>query len=169
MTPRDTGRAQMYAAERIVHRMFDHAGSAANGRMVELAGARVTLPSEASFASVESVADYVTRVLTLPAVSEEFARAALPVRVRRRRGHRSAEYRRTPDGAEIAVPTSAEGRWALRELVVLHEIAHHLDDSTDASHGRGFVITLIELVGRVMGPEAAFVYRVVFADSGVGA
>ena len=33
---------------------------------------------------------------------------------------------------------------------------------------RGFVLTLIELVGLVLGPEAAFVYRVVLSDSGVG-
>ncbi|MFZ2241198.1 MAG: TIGR04338 family metallohydrolase, partial [Gordonia amarae] len=57
--------------------------------------------------------------------------------------------------------------WALRELVVLHELAHHLDDSGGPAHGPGFVHTLITLVGLVLGPEAEFVYRVVFTDSGV--
>ncbi len=73
-----------------------------------------------------------------------------------------------PVAAEIAIPSAADGRWALRELVVLHELAHHLDGTTGPAHGRGFVLTLIELVGLVLGPEAAFVYRVVLSDSGVG-
>ncbi|GAB89586.1 TIGR04338 family metallohydrolase [Gordonia rhizosphera] len=161
MPPRDTGRSQVYEAERLVHRMFDRGG------VVQIAGTELTLPTEAMFASAESVGDYVSRVLAMGSVRAAFTRAATPVRVRHRRGYRSAEYHRDPDGPVIAVPTSQEGRWALRELVVLHEVAHHLDDSAGPAHGRGFVVTLIDLVGLVLGPEAAFVYRVVFADSGV--
>ena len=61
-----------------------------------------------------------------------------------------------------------EGRaaWALRELVVLHEIAHHLVDS-DPPHGPEFVATFCELAAAVMGPEAAHVLRVVYAREGV--
>ncbi|WP_168698410.1 TIGR04338 family metallohydrolase [Gordonia paraffinivorans] len=172
MSPRDTGRAKFYEAERLVHRLFDNAPSS---RTVQLAGTQITLPAEARFASADAVGDYVRRVLDLPAVRDRFARAAEPVSVRERRGRRAAHYeRRAPasgDGAveaEIAIPSSSDGRWALRELVVLHEVAHHLDDSEGPGHGRGFVLTLIELVGLVLGPEVAFVYRVVLADSGIG-
>lgn len=100
-----------------------------------------------------------------PAVRARFPRAVEPVTVRSRRGHAAAEYR--PARAEIAIPDSREGRWALRELVVLHEIAHHLDDGPGPAHGRGFVLVLTELVGTVLGPEAGFVYRVIMADAGV--
>ena len=156
----------MYEAERLIHRMFDNAGP---GHTVQLAGTQLTLPAEARFASVEAVRDHVGRVLAMPSVRERFARAARPVDVRERRGHRSAEYLRSESGIEqIAIPSSADGRWALRELVVLHELAHHLDDSDDAAHGRGFVVCLTDLVGLVLGPEAALVYRVVLGDSGVG-
>ncbi|MDY6811808.1 MAG: TIGR04338 family metallohydrolase, partial [Actinomycetota bacterium] len=60
MTPRDVGRARFYEAERLVHHMFDRAGS---NRTVQLAGTELTLPVEARFASVDSVRDHVTRVL----------------------------------------------------------------------------------------------------------
>ncbi len=172
VSPRDTGRAAFYDAERLVHRLFDNAPSS---RTVQLAGAEITLPAEARFASIDAVQDYVRRVLDLPGVRERFPRAAEPVSVRKRRGRRQAHYARRvpvsgggPVEAEIAIPSDSEGRWALRELVVLHEVAHHLDDTEGPSHGRGFVLTLIELVGLVLGPEAAFVYRVVLADSGIG-
>ncbi|MEE3851262.1 TIGR04338 family metallohydrolase [Gordonia sp. LSe1-13] len=165
MRPRDVGRARLYAAERLVHRMFDRAGSS---RTAQLAGAEITLPSEARFASVDSVRDYVSRVLAMPTVRARFPRTTAPVAVRERRGFTSAEYRTSSAGeAQIAIPSSADGRWALRELVVLHELAHHLDDSDDPAHGRGFAVTLIDLVGLVMGPEAGLVYRVMFGDSDV--
>ena len=165
MTGRDSRRAQVYAAERLVHGMFDRAGSS---RLVQIAGTSLTLPPEVRFASVGSVREYVDRVLGMRSVTSSFGSASLPVDVIERGGHRSAEYRRRPDGSrEIAIPASREGRWALRELVVLHEIAHHLDDSDGPAHGPGFVRTLIALVGLVLGPEAEFVYRVVFTDSGV--
>ncbi|WP_439031842.1 TIGR04338 family metallohydrolase [Gordonia terrae] len=171
MSDRDTGRARFYEAEHLVHRLFDNVSSS---RTVQLAGTEITLPAEARFASIDAVDDYVRRVLELPAVRSGFPRAAEPVSVRERRGQRSAHYAarvRADDGtqveAEIAIPSSREGRWALRELVVLHELAHHLDGTAGPAHGRGFVLTLVELVGLVLGPEAAFVYRVVLADSGV--
>lgn len=162
MTVRDSGRSRLYDAERLVHRMFERAGSA---RTVQIAETELTLPTEVLFSSVDSVRDYVGRVLAMESVRQRFPRADLPVSVRARRGHRAAEYRRY--SGEIAIPESRDGRWALRELVILHEVAHHLDDGTGAAHGRGFALTLTELVGAVLGPEAGFVYRVVLADSGV--
>ena len=56
--------------------------------------------------------------------------------------------------------------WALRELVVLHEIAHHLCDA-EPPHGPEFVATFCELAEAVMGPEVAHVLRVVYAKEGV--
>lgn len=162
---RDVGRAAFYAAERLVHNLFDRAGAA---HTAILAGATVTLPAEARFASVDSVRRYVDDVLAMPSVRDAFARADVPVTVRARNGFRAAEYRRsTASGPEIAIPHRGEGTWALRELVVLHEVAHHLDDSDGPAHGAEFVQTLIAVVGLVLGPEAAFAFRVILADSGI--
>ncbi|MCV7072609.1 TIGR04338 family metallohydrolase, partial [Mycobacterium rufum] len=80
-------------------------------------------------------------------------------------GATAAHYERAGDAATIAVPQGREA-WALRELVVLHEVAHHLCD-TEPAHGPEFVATLRELAAAVMGPEVAHVLRVVCANEGV--
>lgn len=157
----DRGRETLYAAERMAHLVFEAPGTSA-----QIGGVTVTVPPEARFASVDSVADHVERVLARPTIREQFPRAAEPVVVRARRGPTSAHYEAGPP-AVIAVPQDADGRWALRELVVLHELAHHLDDSGGAAHGPGFAATLIDLVADVIGPEAGLIYRVLFTESDV--
>ncbi|MEH3156096.1 MAG: TIGR04338 family metallohydrolase [Gordonia paraffinivorans] len=158
---RDSGRAALYAAERMAHLVFEASGTGA-----QIGGVTVTVPPEARFGSVESVADHVERILARPSIRDRFPRAAEPVRVRVRRGPVSAHYEAGPP-AVIAVPEDADGRWALRELVVLHELAHHLDDSGGVAHGPAFATTLIDLVADVVGPEAGWIYRVLFTESGV--
>ena len=160
---RDAQRAKVYAAEEFVRTLFDR--SAEHGDpAVDFFGTRLTLPPEARFASVQAVQRYVDEVLSHPAVRGRWPGAA-PLRVRPRRGATAAHYQRVDDDATIAVP---EGRaaWALRELVILHEMAHHLTDS-DPPHGPVFVATVCELAAAVMGPEAAYVLRVVYAKEGV--
>lgn len=159
--PADRGREAFYAAERLIQSVFERSG----GGVARIAGTTLTLPVEARFAAVDAAREYVGRVLALPAVRERFPRAGIAVAVRARRGDRAAHYEPLPP--VIAVPDGPDGRWARRELVVLHEIAHHLDDSCDPAHGRCFCETLIELTGLVLGPEAAFVYRVLLSDSGL--
>ncbi|AFM14970.1 hypothetical protein Mycch_0144 [Mycolicibacterium chubuense NBB4] len=160
---RDAQRAKVYAAEHFVRTMFDRAAERGDPA-VEFFGTHLTLPPEARFASVEAVRAYVEDVMSHPAVRARWP-AAQPLRVRPRRGATAAHYERTGDGATVAVP---EGRtvWALRELVVLHEIAHHLSESEPA-HGPEFVATFCELAASVMGPEVAHVLRVVYAKEGV--
>jgi len=107
---------------------------------------------------------YVDDVLALPAVRARW-RAAGALTVRPRRGGSAAHYERTADGATIAVP-DRRSTWALRELVALHEIAHHLCDA-EPPHGPEFIATFCELAEVVMGPEVAHVLRVVYAKEGV--
>ena len=70
--------------------------------------------------------------------------------------------------AEAGDGSRSRGRatWALRELVVLHEFAHHVCRS-DPPHGPEFVAAHCELASAVMGPEVAHVLRVVYAKEGV--
>jgi putative metallohydrolase (TIGR04338 family) len=160
---RDTQRAKVYAAEEFVRTLFDRADEHGN-RMVDFFGTQLTLPPEGRFASTVSVQRYVDDVLAMAAVGERWPGIG-PLAVRARRGVTAAHYERAADGAGIAVP---EGRttWALRELVVLHEIAHHLC-TAEPPHGREFVATFCELAGVVIGPEVAHVLRVVYAKEGV--
>lgn len=160
---RDGQRAKVYAAEGFVRTMFDRAAERGNP-VVDFFGTQLTLPPEGRFGSAEAVQTYVDTVLSHPAVQDRWP-AAAPLRVRPRRGAAAAHYERADGAATIAVP---QGRavWALRELVVLHEIAHHLCD-VDPPHGPAFVATFCELAATVMGPEVAHVLRVVYAREGV--
>ena len=159
---RDAQRAKVYAAEGFVRTMFDRAAERGNP-VVDFFGTQLTLPPEARFGSVESVQTYVDDVLAHPAVSERWQ--ARPLRVRVRRGATAAHYERDGDTATMAVPEDRSA-WALRELVVLHEIAHHFDEG-DPPHGPQFIATFCELAEAVMGPEVAHVLRVVYAKEGV--
>ena len=157
MTPRDTQRAKVYAAEEFVRTLFDRAAEHGNN-VVEFFGTQLTLPPEGRFATVTAVQRYVDEVLA-------HVGADRPLTVRARRGVTAAHYERSDDGATIAVPDH-RSTWALRELVVLHEIAHHLSEA-EPPHGPEFVATFCELAGAVMGPEVAHVLRVVYAKEGV--
>ncbi|MBX7434279.1 TIGR04338 family metallohydrolase [Mycobacterium sp. Y57] len=160
---RDTQRAKVYAAEEFVRTMFDRAAQRGNP-VVDFFGTALTLPPEARFATVDGVQRYVDDVLSHPAVRRRWP-AATPLRVRPRRGTTAAHYECGADGPTIAVPEGGTA-WALRELVALHEIAHHLAGA-DLPHGPVFVATFCELAATVMGPEVAHVLRVVYAKEGV--
>lgn len=162
MSTRDDQRARVYAAERFVRTLFDRAGEHAS-RAIDFFGTQLTLPPEARFGSVEAVAAYIDKVLAMPAVQERWQPAALAVRPRR--GQSAAHYENHTGTAVVAVPDGT-GRWALRELVVLHEVAHHLCRAQPA-HGGAFVSAFCELAEIVMGPEAGHVLRVVYAKEGV--
>jgi putative metallohydrolase (TIGR04338 family) len=164
VTPRDTQRAKVYAAEEFVRTLFDRAAEHGN-RVVEFFGTQLTLPPEGRFASTSSVQRYVDDVLAHAAVLARWP-AVGALTVRARRGATAAHYERSDDrGATIAVP-DRHSTWALRELVVLHEIAHHLCDA-EPPHGPEFVTTFCDLTEAVMGPEVAHVLRVVYAKEGV--
>ncbi|WP_226434938.1 TIGR04338 family metallohydrolase [Rhodococcus yananensis] len=162
---RDTRRTAVYEAETLVRRMFDVA-DLGDSRVVEVGGSHVTLPVERRFGSIDAAQRYVDAVLTLNWVRQRWPRATIPVRVRARAGHTAAHYEH--DSATIALPERDGGdAWAFRELVVLHELAHHLDpgepddlgEPGEPAHGSAFVDRFLELVGEIIGPEAVFVLR----------
>ncbi|MHA3024533.1 TIGR04338 family metallohydrolase [Mycobacterium sp. BMJ-28] len=141
--------------------MFDRAAQRGSGA-VDFFGTALTLPPEGRFGSLDAVRRYVEQVLALPAVRQRWPHAG-PVAVRARRGLTAAHY--DADTSTMAVP-ERHTTWALRELVVLHELAHHLC-TEGAPHGSEFVTTFGDLAGAVMGPEVQHVLRVVYAKEGV--
>ena len=161
--PRDDQRARVYAAEQFVRTLFDRVHEHGNGT-VEFFGANITLPPEARFASADSVQRYADDVLAHPSVRKRWP-GTEPVTVRARRGVTAAHYEYDGNVATIAVP-ERQTTWALRELVVLHEIAHHVC-RCEPAHGPEFVATFCELTDAVMGPEVGHVLRVVYAKEGV--
>lgn len=165
MSARDSQRSRVYAAEEFVRTLFDRAAQHSS-RSIDFFGTQLTLPPEARFGSIESVQRYVDDVLALPAVQSRWG-APGPLRVRPRRAATAAHYENHDGAGTIAVPDRSTADWAMRELVVLHEIAHHLDDTGGSSHGPGFVTTFCDLAALVMGPELGHVLRVVYAKEGV--
>ncbi|KJX74546.1 TIGR04338 family metallohydrolase [Mycobacterium lepromatosis] len=160
---RDTQRSKVYAAEEFIRKLFDRTvehGSPA----VEFFGAHLTLPPEARFGSVAAVQRYVDDVLALPAARQQWPRM-LPLTVRARRAATAAHYENLDGAGVIALPGN-NSHWAMRELVVLHEVAHHLCQNPPP-HGPEFVATVCALTELVMGPELGHVFRVVYAQEGV--
>jgi len=162
VTSGDPQRARVYEAEGVLARMIDRR----TDFPVALAfGSRVVVPDDRKFGDIDSVQRFVDAVLTLDFVRRAAPeRAALPVRVRARAGATKAEYEFATH--TIAVPPHrVGGRWAMRELVVLHEIAHHL--APEPGHGPAFLACFLHLVGELIGDEAAFLLRSSFLDAGV--
>lgn len=162
----DHGRQALYDAEDLVMRLLDRSDRYPT---VEIAGSTLTLPVERHFGEIDSVQRYVDAVAGLEWVRSRWPRAAVPVAVRARQGTARAEYLRP--GAVIAVPVGTGGRgWALRELVVLHEYAHHLasdeEQAAAAPHGAEFADRYLSLVQELIGPEAALLLQVSLADTG---
>lgn len=160
---RDTQRQRLYDAEQQVYWQLDYA--AAGARMVEVAGSTVTLPLEVRFGRFEAAQHYVSAVAASPAFAVLFPRAArAPIRARRRAGDRAAHYE-APD--TIALHETGE---SMRELVVLHELAHHgqhHDLAPGPSHGPAFAGALLRLVASALGPEVALLLTDSFAQHGV--
>lgn len=167
---------------------------------VTVFGSRWALEPEVVFARVGDVAGYVARVLEHLAAngwSEHGARpgaALTPVAVRERRGALKAHY--DQQKRTIAIPpVERGGGWALRESVVLHELAHHLvahgvvagratnsGRSTNATgpseqphpsgrgepaHGPAFRGTLLALLAEAGHPTASALLGIAFADEGL--
>jgi putative metallohydrolase (TIGR04338 family) len=162
---RDAQRARVYAAESLVCRVYDRA-AASGSRTVDLHGSTITLPIERRFASIESMQTYADRVLALRWVQAAWPdRAAVPVTVRARNGQARAHYESAT--ATIAIPPHRNNRaWAMRELVLLHELAHHLTAAVPA-HGPVFTDGYLTLVIELVGPEAGLLVRTAMHESGV--
>ena len=125
----------------------------------------MTLPVERKFGSIDAVQRYVDRCSLWTGWVATWERAAAPVHVRERSGAGQAHYQRV--GSIMAVPGHRAGSaWALRELVILHELAHHLAPDIEIAHGGAFVDRLLTLVDGIIGPEAALLLRVTMLDVG---
>lgn len=149
---RDSDRAKVYAAEQEVRRMLAVPG------FIKMYGTLVPVPDERKFGAVADVQVYVDRVL-------QHIGHDTPITVRTRKGHKAATYSAMKQ--EIAIPDS--DRWALREVVVLHEVAHHLSRGSDQSHGPEFRSAFCNLLESVLAPEARFLLQVAFFERGLTA
>ena len=170
---RDTQRARVYRAEDAWAARLDAARLGAG--LATVAGSALLLPAERRFGTLGSAGDYAARVLRLPAAVARWGVITAPV-LRLRAGAGKAHWE--PPGV-IALPVPVHGEpWALRETVLLHELAHHLvhhagpragspPGRAEPAHGPGFPAALLALVAIVLGEEAALALRVAYGDERV--
>lgn len=151
---RDSQRSRVYAAEGAWALRLDAARRGA--RKAVVGGSTLTLPEELRFGTLADAQRYADHHLRdLPAVV-----------LRPRKGQAAAHYT-APD--DVALPLPAYGEpWALRESVLLHELAHHVAFHTHglADHGPSYTACMLDLVARAMGEEAAFALRVDYGEHG---
>ena len=158
---RDSQKARVYGADQQVRRMFDTARKTGS-TLVSVANSDLVLPSEILFGSLDGVRTYLTVVQSSDWYRDCWPTSP-PVKVRQRRGNRLAHYSQ----GTIALHDDQQrgAHWAMRELVVLHELAHHVTPK-DPGHGAAFCGAFVYLVNNAMGPVAGFVLMHAFDTNG---
>ncbi len=160
MPPRDTERTSVYRAEDLYARMCERAHPPMGPPVLtDLAGSQVLLPAERRFGDLDSLQRFVDVVL--PAACELWQVHLPPVQVRWRKGAAKAHWE---PPSTIAL---AEDQAWLREFIVLHELAHHIDHHTRGkqpapAHGTSFRTALCRLHTLATGPVGGWALGVVF-------
>jgi putative metallohydrolase (TIGR04338 family) len=129
------------------------------GGTTQFYGSTLTVPQEMKFGDIDSVERY------LKMACHHIGYKGDPPSVRARRGTRKAHYE--PTTQTIAVPPHVGSRdsWAMRETVVLHELAHHL--TRGHGHDSTFCSALIFLYTSCIGHEAGLLLTASFDERGV--
>jgi putative metallohydrolase (TIGR04338 family) len=156
---RDAQRQQVYRAGHGLEWVYNNA---VHSLSVEIAGVPLQLEPESKFGDLAAIQAYVDRVQAMPGVIARFGKK-FRVTVRERKGAGSAHYK----SSVIAIHTGGgdHARWAMRELVVLHELAHHMVPGD--KHGPKFATALVDLIDLVMGPQAALAMSLLYQQEGV--
>lgn len=146
----DRYRQAVYRAEDQWSAILDRGGR------VDFFGSQLIAPVQVRFGSLEDVSAYVRHICRNHNVE--------PPSIRHRKGVTRAHYE--IEGAVIAIPS--DHLWAMRESVVLHEIAHHLcvNENASALHDRHFTSTMLALVREQMGHEAELLLRTGYQAAG---
>ncbi len=164
---RDTQRQRLYDGEQQVRRQLEFA--AAGARTVTVGTSSIVLPLEVRFGSLDGAQRYVDSVRSTTTFASWFPRAAAAsLRLRARRGNQSAHYE-APGTIALHEPRSGTA-WSLRELVVLHEVAHHAahhDLPLEAPHGPRYAGAFLRVVTDALGPETGLLLTTAFAEHGV--
>ena len=145
----DRYRAAVYRAEDQWSASLDRGGP------VDFFGSRIDIPVQLRFGRIEEVRTYVECVCSDIDVE--------PANVRHRKGGTRAHY----SHGVIAIP--GDEPWAMRESVVLHEVAHHVCVITEAnaSHDSRFTAVMLTLARIRLGHEAELLLRTGYAAAGV--
>lgn len=157
--PKDADRLKVYRAEQQVAGAL----STSSGNF-DFFGSKLFVQPETMFRNLDEIRIYVDDVLRKFEMRSK--QHVSSVVVRERKGNSEAHYEY--ETKTIAIPTSAN--WAMRELVILHEVAHHITwerTSHVAAHGPEFLKTYLELVTEELGAETGLLLRTAFDAQGL--
>jgi putative metallohydrolase (TIGR04338 family) len=153
----DSQKDLLYHSENKLIRLIDTNDQYAP---VSVAGSTFSIPREAKFGDLASVQRYCDQV------TKHFNLSPVTCLAMRKDARSKAYYR----ARQIHLPT-VSGRWSMRELVVLHELAHHAARSENGSaceaHGSEFAGKFVEMVDWAMGTEASMMLKIFFYENGV--
>lgn len=143
----DPDKRAAYSSEDMVTSALDTAEKT-GVRTYDFYGSKIELPIERKFGDLPSIQAYCNAVLALSQVRAKYPKVT-PITVRRRKGDKFAHYQM----GEIAINDSGR-RWAMREMIVLHELAHHLERD---GHGPKWRAAFVFLVNECIGPEVGMI------------
>lgn len=157
--PKDADRLKVYRAEQQVAGAL----STSSGNF-DFFGSKLFVQPETMFCTLDEIRIYVDEVIRKFEIRSKLLISS--VHVRERKGNLEAHYEY--ETKTIAIPTNTN--WAMRELVILHEVAHHITwerTSEVAAHGTEFLQTYLELVAAELGAEASLLLHTAFDAQGL--
>lgn len=130
-----------------------------HGGLVEVYGSTIYVePCERKFAREEDAQAYVNLVF-------DWLEMGDPPRVKvDRRMTKSARYIRSNNTIRVGDHVPGGFSWGLREVVLLHEMAHAI---TPGGHDTTFCNALVHLVSRCMSPEIGLLLTKLYRENGV--
>lgn len=163
---RDNQQALVYNSEQMFRKVLDRSSEIPT---IEIYGSNFVIAQDRNFGDLQSAQRYVDGILSLNWVKSTWdSVAGQKVTVVPRKGNEHAHYQNNT----IALPNylSKNGRnfWAMREVVVLHELAHHLTKfDARSDHGPLFAGTFVKLVKELMSEEDGFILTHFMLENGV--
>lgn len=161
----DIQKQNVYDAEHAYIIYMDMAADSDSGMVqAKIAGSTMTVSMDRKFSDLEAVQRYVDTLTSSAYVMSKFPSLAgvnivVDPRLSSRSYYQSIGHKITLAGAKKS------GRWAMREFVVLHELAHAATRNI-GGHGPEFVAAFVELVECAISPEVAYALKMSMYEAG---
>jgi len=154
-------KEKIYQVEFALRDILDVANE--GDRTYRIAGMELTMPVEYKFGELDHIQKYANAVIRDYNGRHDTRHNKVRVVEGRKSLHRKAYY--THSMARITLPQRDRGSWAWRQVVVLHEIAHHL--ASCHGHGVEFARVMLDLLENYVGPQAGLVYMILLDKEGI--
>lgn len=138
---------------------------------IDFYGSTLDLPRTRNFGDLEGVQRYVNAVCEMDVVRDKYPmNGRLAPTVVPRAGQAKAHYESYRNLIAVPEHRGSQSSWAMREIVVLHELAHYFttfkDDST-GTHGTEFCLCFCFLMQHVLGGGWHILLMRAFDEKGI--